>query len=34
MRGVRWSQTLWFPQGIPQALLSRIGTPASAEPAA
>lgn len=34
MRGVRWSQMLWFPQGIPQALLSRIGTPASAGPAA
>jgi len=27
MRGVRWSQMLWFPQGIPQALLSRLGTP-------
>ncbi|MDI9330931.1 MAG: hypothetical protein QM527_06420 [Alphaproteobacteria bacterium] len=27
MRGVRWSQMLWFPQGIPQELLSRLGTP-------
>ena len=27
MRGVRWSQRLWFPQGIPQELLSALGTP-------
>jgi hypothetical protein len=27
MRGVRWGQALWFPQGIPQELLSRLGTP-------
>lgn len=26
LQGVRWSQMLWFPQGIPQELLSRIGT--------
>lgn len=30
MRGVRWSQMLWFPQGIPQELLSALGTPRSA----
>jgi hypothetical protein len=29
MRGVRWGQALWFPQGIPQELLSRLGTPKS-----
>ena len=27
MRGVRWSQMLWFAQGIPQELLSALGTP-------
>jgi len=27
MRGVCWEQALWFPQGIPQELLSRLGTP-------
>jgi hypothetical protein len=27
MRGVRWSQRLWFAQGIPQELLSALGTP-------
>lgn len=27
MRGVRWGHALWFPQGIPQELLSRLGTP-------
>jgi hypothetical protein len=32
MRGVRWSQMLWFPQGIPQELLSRIGTPRATTP--
>ena len=29
MRGVRWGQALWFPRGIPQELLSRLGTPKS-----
>lgn len=32
MRGVRWNQMLWFPQGIPQELLSRIGTPRATTP--
>ncbi|MFN9744798.1 MAG: hypothetical protein ACK57B_04025 [Betaproteobacteria bacterium] len=32
MRGVRWSQMLWFPQGIPQDVLSRIGTPRATTP--
>lgn len=27
MQGVRWSQMLWFPQGLPQESISRLGTP-------
>ena len=30
MRGVRWSQMLWFPQGIPQELFSALSAPRSA----
>ena len=32
MRGVRWSQMLWFPQGIAQELLSTLGTPKAQTP--